>query len=140
MSLSKKKICDGCQKEQFIWKNHEGNKYCVGCWNKLKPQPVKPKEIKVKSIKKISDKRKEEQKIYSANRKIFLQNNSICQAGIRFICTYKSVDIHHKKGRLGNLFLDEQFWLPLCRECHLYIENNPLIARELGFSISRLNK
>tara|TARA_Y100000592_G_scaffold37730_1_gene59702 strand:+ start:1052 stop:1198 length:147 start_codon:yes stop_codon:yes gene_type:complete len=40
------------------------------------------------------------------------------------------------RGR-GIYHLDVDTWLPVCRNCHTWIENNPVDAKELGFSISR---
>lgn len=41
-------------------------------------------------------------------------------------------DVHHSRGRLGPLLLDETFWIPVCGECHDYIHNNIAVARALG--------
>ena len=46
----KKKICSGCEEEKMIWKNHEGNKYCQYCWNKIKFEKDPPKPKKQKNI------------------------------------------------------------------------------------------
>jgi hypothetical protein len=43
-------------------------------------------------------------------------------------------------GRVGELYLDETHWLALCRACHFYVEMHPKEAKEMGFSINRLNK
>jgi len=134
-----KKMCFGCSKEQYIWANKDGNKFCISCWNKIKPQPLPKEKSKPLVIKKISEKRKFEQKIYSTERKLFLAKYPICQAGIKYICTYSSKEVHHSKGRVGNLYLDQNHWVALCSECHQYLELNPLIAKELGFSKSRLD-
>lgn len=132
-----KKLCDECKLDKFIWKNHEGKKYCIGCWNKLNPS----KSIQTfKKVKKISDKRKLEQKEYSIKRKEFLENNPICEANIRYVCTFNSTDVHHMVGRVGDNYLDKTEWLSVCRACHQYIELHPTEAKELGFSKSRLWK
>jgi hypothetical protein len=47
-----------------------------------------------------------------------------------------ATDVHHKKGR-GKYHLDVTTWLPVCRNCHAWIELNPIDAVELGFSDSR---
>lgn len=159
--ITKKKMCEGCQIEKYIWKNHEGKQYCVGCWSKIKPQTVKPrvtgesepdnlvkndgtpmvykKTKKVKFPKIVSTKRKVEQKQYSIERYIFLTENEICQAGIKYVCTGASTDVHHMKGREGDLYLDKDNWLAVCRSCHQYIELHPKEAKERGFSKSRLD-
>lgn len=51
-----------------------------------------------------------------------------------------AVDIHHMKGRVGKLLLDERYWLPVSRKGHIKIENNPLWAKEMGYSDYRLTK
>lgn len=50
----------------------------------------------------------------------------------------KCVECHHMKGRIGDLLLDERFWLPVSVEGHRRIENNPDWAKENGYSLSRL--
>ena len=48
-------------------------------------------------------------------------------------------DIHHMKGRSSlDLILDVTYWLPVSREGHIKIENNPKWAKEQGFSLERL--
>lgn len=93
--------------------------------------------MKAKKIKKISVKREKENKEYSKKRTLFLDKNSVCFARLNN-CTLKATDVHHKKGRIGSNFLDESTWIPLCRNCHSYIEEHPLIAKQLGFSEDRL--
>ena len=33
---AKKKICDSCQLESYIWKNQSGIRYCKQCWSRHK--------------------------------------------------------------------------------------------------------
>lgn len=63
----------------------------------------------------------------------------MCQAHITGICTHHSTDVHHKAGRAGELYLNEEFWLAVCRACHMWIETHPKEAREKGFSVSKIN-
>lgn len=140
-----KKFCFGCEKDQFIWKNHEGHKYCLSCWNKIKPDKFKnitvetePKPVK-KPIKKVSDKRAAELAQYTRIRNWYLNNHSECQA-CTDDCTGKATEIHHMKGRIGKLLIDDYWFLAVCRACHNRIENNPEEAKENGWSISRLTK
>jgi hypothetical protein len=44
------------------------------------------------------------------------------------------------KGRSGELLMDSRFFVAVCRNCHEWIENHPVEAKELGYSISRLAK
>lgn len=42
---------------------------------------------------------------------------------------------HHMGGREGRLLLKKEWWLPVCRSCHSYIEEHSNWARQHGFSI-----
>jgi hypothetical protein len=137
------KPCDGdkCNgKLQIIWKNQEGKRYCRACWSahSVKSSIKKPTSVQ-KRIHSRSSKRAKQEKEYSVKRREFLEKHSMCQAHIPGICTQMSTDIHHKCGRVGDLLLDIQYWLAACRSCHTWIENNPAKAKELGFSVSRIN-
>lgn len=45
----------------------------------------------------------------------------------------KASQIHHMRGRLGSLLLDERFWLPTSATGHRKIHDNPEWARSKGF-------
>ncbi len=72
---------------------------------------------------------------YNKLRKEYLQNKSVCHAKVHN-CTVHTTDIHHMKGR-GLYLLNTSTWLPVCRSCHNWIENNPEESYELGFSLKR---
>ena len=72
---------------------------------------------------------------YSKQRKEYLYNHNICHAKINK-CSLHATEVHHKKGR-GKYHLDTSTWLPVCRNCHTWIETNPQEAYELGFSLIR---
>lgn len=94
-----------------------------------KPKPIRP----------VSDKRQALNAAYSILRAQFLKNNPICRARITGECAHHAADVHHKKGR-GPYLLDDSTWLPVCRPCHSWIENNPEEAKKLNLSLSRLAK
>ena len=73
---------------------------------------------------------------YSQLRRVFLTDYPMCQAALPD-CTQRSTDVHHKKGR-GIYHNDVSTWLSVCRNCHNWIEANPIDAEELGFSIKRI--
>ena len=73
---------------------------------------------------------------YTKLRKEFFKDKSVCKAKIHN-CTLRATDIHHMKGR-GQYLLDTSTWLPVCRSCHNWIENNPEDSYDLGFSLKRL--
>lgn len=135
---TQKKKCSKCGELRFIWKNSGGERFCKGCWsthsNNSKPIPYH----KQKPIPPRSSKRIKEDGIYSKERKLFLNLHPMCQAHLSGICSQTATDVHHMKGRVGELLLDKTNWLAVCRQCHNYIELNPITAKALGFSKSRL--
>ena len=130
MIQAKLKMCAGCSQLKHIWKSHKKDKYCKECWYTIE---------KPKSISPVSKKRREEMDEYSKKRLAFLALHTICQ-GKLVGCTGKSTDVHHKAGRVGDNYLNMTTWLAVCRSCHTWIEINPVEAKELGFSESRLNQ
>lgn len=47
-------------------------------------------------------------------------------------CMSSATQVHHSRGRRGNLLLDKRFWIPLCAQCHRFVHDHPEEARELG--------
>ena len=45
----------------------------------------------------------------------------------------KITEVHHKRGRLGALLLDQRHWLGVSRLGHRFIHSNPQIARQYGW-------
>ena len=113
---------------------------CQSCYwsDNKKKNEGKQKTIKeFKPIPKISQKRKIENAKYIVLRTEFLgkKENQVCP-----ITGKKTTEIHHKKGRVGSLFLDIRYWLAVSREGHKKIEENPEWAKKEGYSLSRLSK
>lgn len=82
---------------------------------------------------------------YSAARRGFLMmpENKRCAVYPERPAT----EVHHKMGRRGfaddqeiPLVIDVRYFLAVSREGHEYIERNPKVARERGWTISRLSK
>lgn len=117
-----------------IWKQYNSLQKCQ-CDECRKLIESKPKKNYV--IPKVSDKRKIDNLKYAAQRIVFLgkPENKICP-----ITKWPTNDIHHKKGRIGSLFLDETYWIALSREGHQYVEDNPDWAKDNGYSLDRLSK
>jgi hypothetical protein len=140
MIQAKKKICDGCGLESYIWKSKGGVKLCKQCSTNtgVAKLSIKP-TAKKKPIPPRSQKRSKEERLYSGKRIIFLQEHPLCEAHLSGICTKYSTECHHKRGRIGDDLLDETLWLALCHNCHEYIENHREFAMEKGFSIKRIN-
>lgn len=132
----KKKICSGCDNERVIWKNHEGEKYCQYCWNRIKFQKDPPKPKKRKPINPKSKKQQALDQAYSKLRKPFLEKHPMCQANLPG-CQGGATDVHHKRGR-GKWLLVTSTWMAVCRTCHSYIELHPIEATEMGFRESKI--
>lgn len=134
------KKCDSCQKLSVIWKNDGGKRYCQRCWSAHSASTTPKPTARQKPIPPRSPKRSKQESQYGKLRKEFLSKYPMCQAHLPNTCTQIATDVHHMKGRIGNLLLNQTYWLALCRGCHNWIENHPEAAKELGFSLSRIQK
>lgn len=47
-------------------------------------------------------------------------------------CLNAAMDLHHSRGRVGKLLLDERYWKPLCREHHVKAHEDIEWARGMG--------
>lgn len=139
MVIKKLKICAGCQQPKLIWKSHHGKKYCKQCWSchvdNVKQKPT----VKQKPLPRVSLKRSKEERIYAAQRIIFLAEHKMCEFHIVGICTQVATEVHHKEGRTGENYLDKTKWLAGCHECHQWATDHPEEAIQLGFSLKRIN-
>jgi hypothetical protein len=113
----------------------------------IKRSPVKPpKNPPPKSKPRIAPIRKKSKKQISRDSKYmkirnqFLSENEYCLGKINTDCTYLATEVHHGKGKIGELYFDTKFFIPLCPSCHRYIEVHPVEAKKLGFSFDRLTK
>jgi hypothetical protein len=129
-------ICqlEGCRNEFIASQNKYGDFCSKICLESQKS--INKKQKARKSLKNVSPKRELENEQYKALRLEFLSRpeNKICP-----IMKIETTDIHHKKGRVGKLFLDTNFWIALSREGHRTVEGNPDWAKEQGYSLNRLD-
>lgn len=102
--------------------------YCTLCDTKPEKKP--------KPINKVSKKRVEANKDYKLVRDAYLTQFPVCEV---HNCGNKATEIHHKKGRVGELLTDIHHFLSVCHYCHRYIEINPIWAKENGYSENRTN-
>lgn len=102
--------------------------YCSIC--EEKPEKRKPKPLRKVSVKRVT-----ENKEYTKVREAYLKVFPVCEV---YNCNNKSDQIHHKKGRIGELLTDINFFMAVCDTCHKYIETRPLWAKLNGYSLSRL--
>ncbi|MCZ2084847.1 MAG: hypothetical protein LC112_11295 [Flavobacteriales bacterium] len=88
-----------------------------------------------KPIERRSKRRKIQELQYNADVKIFLAKpeNKFCP-----VTGKETNQVHHKKGRIESLLLDQRFWLAVSDDGHREIELNPDWAKEKGYSLSRL--
>jgi len=136
----KLKLCAGCNKSKYIWKNVGGKKFCKDCAGNLETGVAKKPKPTAKPIPTFSSKMQKKKALYTIARAKFLDDYPMCHAHLDAKCTKKSTEVHHKAGRIEELLLDTTLWLPACHNCHIWIENNPDSAKEMGLSIDRLTK
>ena len=101
----------------------------------IDPKPLKREKKKRVPIRKLSLKRIAEEKVYKVVRAEYLAEHPKCE--VRG-CGNKSVEVHHKSGRVGDLLTDKRYFLAVCRGCHQKIELNPLWAKENNYSLNRI--
>ena len=82
-------------------------------------------------------KRLNQEKEYSKIRKEYLEEHPYCEAKVPGVCTLGATEIHHKKGRIGELLTNKEFFLAICNSCHLWVESHPIESRRRGFSLRR---
>lgn len=136
--------CSDCQKEYPLTKGR--CQYCY--WKhrakvrqsekalKEKTDPPVEETKKVYVIPKQTDKRKKQNALYLKKRRIFMEQNTNCQAKLKG-CTGKSTELHHQKGRLEDLIHDERYFLAVCSNCHRIITEHSKLAFEKGLSLLR---
>ena len=120
--IQKKKICNRCNLESFIWKNLNGKKLCKKCSTTgvdMKKPTIKAKPIAIRSPKKIH-----EDRLYAVERKQFLEIHKMCEAHLQG-CTQQSTDIHHTfwGSDRSKYYLDISTWKSVCRTCHSFIHD-----------------
>ena len=115
MIKKKKKICAGCNTEQYIWKNHEGSKFCKQCWSTHESKNIKKPTIR-KEIPRVSAKRKKQDAEYLKLRIEFLNEHKMCQAKLPG-CSNFATDVHHTKGGAdrAEYYLNVDSFMAVCR-------------------------
>ena len=75
-------------------------------------------------------------KIYLRKRAEFLEAFPLCAVGR----DHARGEVHHMAGRVGDLLLNDELWLPVCRQHHREITENPAWALEQGYSLPRIGR
>lgn len=96
-------------------------------------QDARKSPLRRSPLRQASTKRQKELRTYGKLRKAFLEAHPACQV----VVNLRSVDVHHKAGRVGSLLNDTRYWLAVSREAHEKIHQNPRWARERGYIIDR---
>lgn len=147
MTIKFDNLCkiDGCNNQA------ETKQLCnIHYWSEIRKKSAqKSKEkakIKQKKINAVSERGKVKAQAYKNARKEYLELHECCEVKLPG-CSIptiefdsKGLQIHHKKGRIGDLLTDKNYFLAVCHNCHVYLEQNPLFARLHGYSLSRLSK
>lgn len=109
------------------------------------PKPQKRKKNKQSGIKPVAEKKISDKQRYNKESKLWLLGKK-CGCN----CGKKANQVHHMRGREGyaddkkyfqgiKLLLDKDYWLAVCMDCHIDIENNPEWAYKNNYSQSRAN-
>lgn len=133
--VRKKKKCARCKNERYIFSRG----MCHSCYRATH----KPKFKKRKPINRISNKGRLRNDEYRKSRKNFLSSHCCCEVKLPG-CTVPNssyegdkLEVHHKKGRIGDLLTDQRYFLAVCSSCHRYLEDHPEFAVSNGWSLSR---
>jgi len=82
----------------------------------------------------MSDARKRASRIYFGMKKIWLASHPLClPCKTRWEKRNWTDDVHHCRGRASTLLIDARWWIPVCRNCHDFIQRNPKEARARGW-------
>ena len=85
-------------------------------------------------MRKASTRRAKQNREYTKVRLEYLNEHPYCER-----CEgNQATEIHPKKGRIELLLINKEFFCALCHNCHVWVENNPVEAKEQGFSLNRL--
>lgn len=128
--------------------------YCHSCWkrNYKPPRPIKKSTGKPVSdrsynkIAKVSKKAYERNLMYKKARVDYLESHPVCEVKLpdclipTIDCDNSGLQVHHRRGRIGDLMWDKRYFLAVCHNCHRYLEDHPEQAKANGWSLSRLSK
>lgn len=87
-----------------------------------------------------SPRRAAENRAYRKQRVEFLTENPLCQMPKwrDAKCNEPATEVHHRRGRVGALLLDQRYWSAMCSRHHRYVTEHPAHAYSLGISERRI--
>jgi hypothetical protein len=87
----------------------------------------------------VSPKRAKADRQYAKLRRAFLhldEDGRPCE-----LCEERqATEVHHRRGRVGALYLLTDHWSALCRHCHAWATENPTEAIRVGISEPRIGR
>ncbi len=108
-------------------------------WRELPGQRAnltEPKIIRVR-ISRVSRVMSKRLRKYHARVRVWKAGKMCVGAGMTFegkpICCSREHlcdHVHHQRGRLAGLLMDERFWIPCCSQLHSFIHDNPKLAAD----------
>jgi hypothetical protein len=107
--------------------------YVSGDFCHLCGETLKEKKVPVKGINRVSKNMQKTLAEYRVLRKKFLEENPRCEVFSKL----KSEEIHHSRGKLGDLYLDTRYWKAVSRLGHTWIHDNMIEAQKLGLVFLR---
>lgn len=84
-----------------------------------------------------SKKRAAQERIYAKQRQEIFRDQPKCQFSG---CGRLASEVHHPAGRIGELLTKKELFVMLCHDHHVWVELNPVQAKEMGLSKDRLTK
>jgi len=111
-------------------------------WQPVPKNPVEKKPAKRlargKRVNPVSDKRRNDAKQYSEQRRFFLElRHYECELRVDGTCTGLASEIQHLVGRDSHRFLDMSTWKAACHGCHSYATTHPAEAYANGWAQRR---
>lgn len=88
-------------------------------------------------MRQVSVKRARLNREYTRLRAVFLLSRPWCEFPD---CWLPASEVHHKRGRVGALYLDVAHWLPICTEHHRWVTEHPQAAYDMGLSERRVTQ
>jgi hypothetical protein len=111
---------------------------CASCSHAQRKAERQASKVKIVTpIKKITTKRAAQNQEYLKLRKEYLEAYPACEVED---CHNKSKELHHKKGRDGDLLTNTDYFMGVCPSCHYRITTDSAWATSKGYSYSRIAK
>ena len=90
-------------------------------------------------MRQVSARRRRRDAGYPAARlAVWDRSGGLCEAAVSNRCSGRCEQVHHRAGRGGPNPHDLGNLVGLCAGCHEWVHGHPVLARELGWMVSRL--